>query len=90
MLEVFKKQGPTNFLSLQDLTMKTAMLFTLTRPCQGADLAELDVNNNRSFVPKGVKFTPVHLSIQLDLHITVSTFSSPHSRGKSAFVQWQH
>ena len=50
-------------LSLQDLTIKTTMLLALTRPCRGADLAELDLNH-RFFVPEGVVFTPVHLSKQ--------------------------
>ena len=74
VLELFKKQGPTNSLSLQDLTVKTAMLFALTRPCQGADLAELDLNN-RFFVPEEVKFTPVHLLKQFrPSHHSVSFF----------------
>ena len=38
------KLGPSESLSLQDLTIKTTMLLTLTRPCRGADLAALDVN----------------------------------------------
>ena len=41
----------------------TAILFALTPLCQGAGLAELDLNN-RSFIPEGVKFTLVHLSKQ--------------------------
>ena len=61
--DLFRKQGPSESLSLQDLTVKTAMLLALTQPCRGADLAELDINY-RSFVPEGVKFTPVHLSKQ--------------------------
>ena len=63
VLRLFKDQGPTDSLSLQDLTMKTTMLLALTRPCRGADLAELDLNH-RFFVPEGVVFTPVHLSKQ--------------------------
>jgi len=63
VLRLFKDQGPTDSLSLQDLTMKTTLLLALTRPGRGADLAELDLNH-RSFVPEGVVFTPVHLSKQ--------------------------
>jgi len=44
VLSWFKDQGPTDSLSLQDLTIKTTMLLALTRPCRGADLAELDLN----------------------------------------------
>jgi len=36
------------------------MLLALTQPCRGADLAD----NNKIFIPEGVKFTPVHLSKQ--------------------------
>ena len=43
--------------------MKTTVLLALTRPCRGADLAELDLNH-RAFVTEGVVFTPVHLSKQ--------------------------
>ena len=60
---MFKKDGDSVSLSLQDLTIKTAMLLALTRPCRGADLAELDLNN-RSYIPEGVVFQPSHLSKQ--------------------------
>ena len=50
VLTLFRNQGPKGSSSLQDLTVKTAMLLALTRPCQGADLAKLDLNN-RSFIP---------------------------------------
>ena len=63
VLRWFKEQGPTDSLSLQDLTIKTTMLLALTCPSRGADLAELDLNH-RSFLPEGVLFTPVHLSKQ--------------------------
>ena len=39
------------------------MLLVLTRPCRGADLAALDVNQ-RWYVPEGVVFLPSHLSKQ--------------------------
>ena len=60
---MFRKNGPSNGLSLEDLTIKTAMLFALTRPCRGSDLAALDLNN-RSFCPEGVVFVPLRLSKQ--------------------------
>ena len=63
VLDWFKSIGPSALLSLQTLTMKTAMLLVLTRPCRGADLAALDLNH-RSFVPEGVVFRPTHLSKQ--------------------------
>ena len=39
------------------------MLFALTRPCRGGDLAALDLNN-RIFCPEGVVFKPAQLSKQ--------------------------
>ena len=39
------------------------MLFALTRPCRGADLAALDLNN-RVFCPEGVVFKPAQLTKQ--------------------------
>ena len=63
VLSMFKKDGDSTSLSLQDLTIKTAMLLALTRPCRGADLAELDLRN-RSYVQEGVVFQPSHLSKQ--------------------------
>ena len=39
------------------------MLLALTRPCRGADLAALDVNQRR-YVPEGVVILPSHLSKQ--------------------------
>ena len=63
VLTMFRADGNSDSLSLQDLTIKTVMLLALTRPCRGADLAELDLNN-RSYVPEGVVFQPSHLSKQ--------------------------
>ena len=57
---MFKEDGGSASLSLQNLTLKTAMLLELTRPCRGADLAELDFGNR--YVPEGVDFHPCHLS----------------------------
>ena len=50
---MFREAGGSVSLSLQDLTIKTAMLLVLTHPCRGADLAELDFRN-RFHVPEGV------------------------------------
>ena len=44
VLAMFRKEGPSESLSLKSLTTKTATLLTLTRPCRGADLAELDLS----------------------------------------------
>jgi len=44
VLTMFQKDGNSPSLSLQDLTIKTAMLLALTRPYRGADLAELDLS----------------------------------------------
>jgi len=63
VLTMFENNGHSTSLSLQDLTIKTAMLLALTRPCRGSDLAELDLNA-RSYVPEGVVFQPSHLSKQ--------------------------
>ena len=63
VLTMFREDGGSASLSLQDLTVKTAMLLVLTRPCRGADLAALDLRN-RSYVPEGVVFQPYHLSKQ--------------------------
>ena len=63
VLTMFREDGGSASLSLQDLTIKTAMLLALTRPCRGSDLAELDLSN-RSYVPEGVVFQPSHLSKQ--------------------------
>ena len=60
---MFREDGGSASLSLQDLTIKTAMLLVLTRPCRGADLAALDLRN-RSYVPEGVVFQSCHLSKQ--------------------------
>ena len=63
VLSIFREDGGSASLSLQDLTIKTAMLLVLTRPCRDADLAALDLRN-RSYVPEGVAFQSCHLSKQ--------------------------
>ena len=82
VLTMFKKDGPSSTLSLQDLTVKTAMLLALTRPCRGADLAELDLSN-QSYIPEGVVFHPHHLSKQSrPSHHSVSFFFSKFEEDK--------
>ena len=39
------------------------LLMSLSRPCRGADLAALDLNN-QSYIPEGVVFQATHLSKQ--------------------------
>ena len=63
VLNMFRRNEPFNSLSLEDLTINTAMLFALTHPCRGSNLAALDLNN-RSFCPEGIVFIPTHLSKQ--------------------------
>ena len=63
VLSMFKKDGDSTSLSLQDLMIKTAMLLALTRPCRGADLAELDLRN-RSYVCTGRSSLSAVSSIQ--------------------------
>lgn len=62
VLELFRKEGIPS-LTLQKLTFRTVMLFALTRPCRGADLVALYLNN-RAFHPEGVVFNFSHLSKQ--------------------------
>ena len=59
VLNYLKKEGPTEPLSLQCLTLKMVTLFVLTHPSRGADLAELDLNN-RFYTPEEVVFKPNH------------------------------
>ena len=42
VLTMFREDSDSASLSLQDLTIKTAMLLVLTCPCRGEDLAALD------------------------------------------------
>ena len=61
VLDMFRSESVPSSLTL--LTFRTVMLFALTRPCKGADLASLDLNN-RTFCPEGVVFNPTQLSKQ--------------------------
>ena len=63
VLTMFREDGGSASLSLQDLIIKTAMFLVFTHPCRGADLAALDFRN-RSYVPEGVVFQSCHLSKQ--------------------------
>ena len=71
VLAMFKRDGPSSNLSLQDLTVKTAMLLALTRPCRGADLVELDLSN-QSYIPEGWFFTQIIYLSNHARHIIVS------------------
>ena len=75
VLTMFREDGGSASLSLQDLTIKTAMLLVLTHPCRGADLAALDLRS-RSYVPEGVVFQSGNLSKQ----------SRPSHHGTSFFL----
>ena len=75
VLMVFS-DGSSIYLLLQDLTIKTAMLLDITRPCRRVDLAALDLNN-RSYVPERVVFQLSQLSRQSCMsHINVPFFFS--------------
>ena len=52
VLAMFKKGGPSNTLSLQDLMIKMAVLLGLTCLCRGGNLAELNLSR-RSYIPEG-------------------------------------
>lgn len=76
VVDMFRSEGDPSSLSLQKLTFRTVMLFALTRPCRGADLVDLDLNN-RVFCPEGVVFNPTQLSKQLrPSHFNVVFFPS--------------
>ena len=55
--------GKNEGLSLQALTQKLVMLFSLTRPARAADLVQLNIAY-RKFLPEGVCFTPSGLAKQ--------------------------
>ena len=58
------------------------MLFALTRPCRGADLAALDLST-RAYCLEGVVFTPTHLSKQSrPSHCNVVFFFPPFREDK--------
>ena len=49
--------GPSDSLSLKQLTFKLVMLLGLTRPSRSADLASLQLDRRR-YKPEGVEFLP--------------------------------
>ena len=53
--------GKNEGLSLQALTQKLVMLFSLTHPSQAADLVQLKIAHHK-FLPEGVCFTPSGLT----------------------------
>ncbi len=63
VLDHITSMGANNGLSLKELTLKTVMLLSLTRPSRSADLAQLEVGAMHPH-PDGVSFTPTHLSKQ--------------------------
>ena len=69
VLTMLREAGDSASLSLQDLTIKTAMLLVLTHPCRDEDLAELD-SRNRSQVPEGVVSSLVLSFIKAIVSIT--------------------
>ena len=75
VLTMFREDGGSASLSLQDLTIKKAMLLVLTRPCRGADLAALDLRN-RSYVLEGVVSSLVTYPSNHAHHTRALVFSS--------------
>ena len=63
VLDYIKSLGPSDSLTLQDLTWKLAMLLALTRPSRSADLVKLDLRF-RKFSPEGVAFKEAGLAKQ--------------------------
>ena len=63
VLDFIVSLGPSENLSLRDLTWKLAMLLALTRPSRSADLAKLDLRFRR-ITPEGVVFQEAGLAKQ--------------------------
>ena len=86
VLAMFKKDGPSRTLLLQELTVKTAMLLALIRPCRGADLAELDLSN-RSYIPEGW-FSTHNIYLNRHAHHIITSVSSfQNLKRTSVYVQ---
>lgn len=68
--------GGNDSLSLQDLTHKTAMLMSLTRPSRSADLMQLNLAFRQS-LPEGVIFKAVELAKQSRQNKPMSDFFYP-------------
>ena len=73
MLTMFMTDEPSNILSPQNLTIKTAMLLVLMHPCGGADLAKLDLTKSFYFPEEVVSNSLTCLSSHVH-HITTSVF----------------
>jgi len=74
--------GPSDFLSLKQLTFKLVMLLALTRPSRSADLASLQIDRRR-YKPEGVEFLPSTLAKQSSQGRTLRQFffpSFPHNK----------
>ena len=74
--------GPSDFLSLKQLTFKLVMLLALTRPSRSADLASLQIDRRR-YKPEGVEFLPSTLAKQSSQGRTLREFffpSFPHNK----------
>ena len=63
VLNYIEAMGPSESLSLQELTWKLAMILALTRPSRSADLVKLDLRYRR-VSPEGVVFQDVGLAKQ--------------------------
>ena len=63
VLQYLKSLGPSNGLTLKQLTHKLIMLLALTRPSRSADLSYLSLAR-RQYSPEGVTFLPAALAKQ--------------------------
>ncbi len=76
VLDHITSMGSNNGLSLKELTLKTVMLLSLTRPSRSADLAQLEVGAMHSHL-EGASFTPTHLSKQFQQGRLLQDFFFP-------------
>jgi len=63
VLQYLERMGPSDALSLKQLTFKLTMLICLTRPSRSADLVSLQLDR-RQCKPEGVVFLPSALAKQ--------------------------
>ena len=75
--------GNNRDLSLQDLSVKLAMLLGLTRPSRSSDLCHLDIPHRR-YVSEGVVLTPTSLAKQSRPERELSEFFFPAFTGDAA------
>ena len=76
VLRYLRGLGENKALSLQLLTLKSAMLLALTRPPRSVDLSKLDIWA-RSFTSTGVTFKAQHLSKQIRSSKSLADFFYP-------------